>query len=244
MRFLLTRTLPILSAAALCASTPAVAQSAAICPENEQATKAFDSGIRLLEQNLARAALDAFQHSFDLSHCMRALAHVAFAERGLRRWADAAEHLRIALESNDPWIAEKREAFQDELRNIEARLQQAGGRNEDSEPGGSQSRSAGAPRPAAWVLTLGGLGLVGAGIATMSVAQAFASSVAGANFDMWTHGGSVYSTAIPVGGAVLGVGGAALVAGVTLLVLPRREQAARQVSLRATVGSLAIHGSL
>lgn len=222
----------------------AFAQTSSACSESEQATKAFDTGIRLLDQNLNRAALDAFQHSFDLSHCMRALAQIAFVERGLRRWADAAEHLRIALESDDPWIAERRDAFKEELRTIEDRLQKAGGRNEDSgESLTPASRAAGSRRGAGWGLLLAGLTVGSAAVGAMAVAQAFAGTGGFSNEGVWTQGQAIYKTTLPVGGVLLGIGGATVIAGATLLLLPRKEASRRTASLHLIGSGIAIAGS-
>lgn len=214
------------------APTQTAQQSSVACQESEESTRLYELGIELLGRDLNRAALDTFQRSYDLSHCMRALAQSAFAERGLRRWVDAADHLRIALASNDPWIEQHRVQFQQEQVIIEQRREQAGGRNEDPElikpvPSTVPSRIR-----AGWGLTIVGVLLGGAGAATLSVAQAFGRSVNGIDFGMWDNGNTVYGAAIPAGGALLSVGGAALISGATLLLWPQKEQTPKQVRVR------------
>lgn len=211
------------------AQPQAVQQSQETCQESDESTKLYELGIELLGRDLNRAALDAFQRSYDLSHCMQALAQIAFAERGLRRWVDAAEHLRIALASSDPWIEQHRAQFQQEQMIIEQRREQAGGRNEDPEI----IKPAPSPTPprirAGWGLSIIGVLLGGAGAATLSVAQAFGRSVNGIDFGMWDNGNTVYGSAIPAGGALVAIGGAALMTGVTLLLLPPKEQPPKHV---------------
>src|SRR5262249_10540132 len=89
------------------------------CQESDEAKRLYDLGIDFLDRNKNDAALELFQRSYELSHCAKALANMSSAEKGLKRWADAVEHLKTALESDDPWIEQHREEFRKELKKIE-----------------------------------------------------------------------------------------------------------------------------
>jgi hypothetical protein len=213
------------------------------CAESEEAKQRYDFGIGLLGQNRNNEALGEFQRSYELSHCMRALAQMAFAEKALRRWADASEHLRTAMASSDPWIEERRMQFQTEQLSIEDSLRLAGGRNEETTTAKPAPQTPTRVR-AGWGLTIAGVLLGGAGAATMSVAQALARSLKGVDFDMWAAGEAVYGAALPTGGVLLGVGGAALVTGATLLLLPQKEPITKQsqIWLSPTSNGFALGG--
>lgn len=213
------------------------------CAESEEAKQRYDLGIGLLGQNRNNEALGEFQRSYELSHCMRALAQMAFAEKALRRWADASEHLRTAMASSDPWIEERRMQFQTEQLSIDDALKQARGRNEDTTTAKPVQQTP-VRVSAGWGLTIVGVLLGGSGAATMSVAQAFSRSVDGVGFGMWDNGSNVYGAALPIGGVLLGVGGAALVSGATLLLLPQKEPFPKrsQIVLSPTSNGLGLGG--
>ena len=210
-----------------------VTAAPAVCSESDEATKLYDLGIGLLTRDLNREALDAFQRSYYFSHCIRALVQIASAEHGLQRWANAAEHLRIALESNDPWIEQRREEYREAQKSIEEGLRHAGGVNQDKAPAGTSSGMP-ARSKAGWVLLTSGLTLASAGVASMGVAQGFAGSVTGLDMGMWDHGRAVHDASIVTGASLLGVGGAAFIAGTTLLLLSRKEHGQRQALWRLT----------
>lgn len=204
----------------------------AACPDSDPSAKAlYDGGLLLLKAGRARDALPLLQHSYELLPCPRTLAQIASAEHAQQRWADAAAHLQTVLASGDPWVEERRETYLGQQKVLELRLRASGGRNEDPSL---------LPRPSAvsarsrlgLTLTIGGSMLGAAAVASMSVAQAFSGSVAGADFGMWTHGKQVYSTALPVGGILLAVGGTALIGGLALISLPRKEQQANPSGAR------------
>ena len=198
------------------------------CPETPDAAKLFELGIALLGHDLNREALGAFQRSYNLSHCPRALAQLAFVEKGLQRWADASTHLRSALSSTDPWIEEGRSQFQQELTKIDERLSLAEGRNEDPELALKPAPKMPMRTRAGWGLLVSGALVGGAGVAGMSVAQAFSGSVTGIDFGLWENGDNVYRRALLVGGVLAGVGAVGVITGATLLLRPAKE--ANQIS--------------
>jgi len=205
------------------------------CVESDEAASTYDLGKDLLNKNLNRAALDAFRHSYEVSHCVRSLAQMAAAEKGLRRWADAAAHLRVALESDDPWMVARRDPYQKELQLIEERLRQASGHNEDPEQSSAPAKSS--PRSTAgWMLMLAGALSAGTGIGTLALAEAFRSPFNAAKTQdpslqpPWDQAGNIQQSAQVAGIAVLAVGGASLAAGITLLLLPKKESGVRTAS--------------
>lgn len=201
---------------------------AAGCQENPDAAKLYDLGFELLSRDLNREALGSFQRSYEQSRCPRTLAQIAFAERGLRRWADASVHLRSALASTDPWIEEHLSRFQQELSDINERLRQAGGRNEDPELAEKPAPKMPMRTRAGWGLLVSGVLVGSAGVAAMSVAQSFSGSVTGIDFGLWENGDNVYRRALLAGGVLAGVGAAGVITGATLLLRPAKE--ANQIS--------------
>lgn len=103
-------------AALLTLSSPSAAQT--VC-----APHATDDEERLAQAaNLAgrhEEALAAFQRAHARCGGARALARSALTEATLGRWLDAHEHLRLALDADDPWIQQNRAPLLVEMGRIQ-----------------------------------------------------------------------------------------------------------------------------
>lgn len=215
------------------------------CQETPEAEKLFTTGKELLSLNLNREALVAFQRSHAQSRCMRSLAQIAFAERALRRWADASSHLNQALESTDPWIEEHRAQFQDELATINEYLRRAEGRNEDPELAERSAPKTPKRTKAGWGLLVSGALLGGFAGGFLALREAYRKPFEEATSAAdWTKPGtadwtkSPWQSAIARGedartaGIVLAaVGGVAAVGGIILIAWPQEKTQQKQTQL-------------
>lgn len=213
------------------------------CQETPESAKLYDLGFELLSRDLNREALGSFQRSYDQSHCPRALAQIASAERGLKRWADAFTHLRSALESTDPWIEENRSVFEPELAKINERLRQAGGRNEDPELVEKPAPKMPMRTRAGWGLLVSGVLVGGFASGLLVLREAFRDPFNEATTDTqwkmapswtqqpWEDALSRGDQARTAGIALAAVGGAAAVAGIVLIAWPQEKSTAKQAQL-------------
>jgi hypothetical protein len=77
--------------------------------QDTSAAEDVERGVKLMNQSDFAGALDAFSAAREKSPSAEAVARMAMAEQGLRRWADAEIHIEIALsQTEDPWIKKYR----------------------------------------------------------------------------------------------------------------------------------------
>jgi PEGA domain len=103
------------------ASTVLVLAIATLCPsaraeDASPSTKAgalIDEGVELRVQGDERAALERFRRAYELDPSPRAVAQMGLAEKSLRRYLAAEQHLLEALShGDDPWVSGNREALE------------------------------------------------------------------------------------------------------------------------------------
>jgi hypothetical protein len=86
--------------------------------QTDPAEAAIAEGLELRRQGQDVAALARFEEAWERSRSPRARAQMALAEQALGRWVEAEQHLREALETSDPWIAERRALLEQALAAI------------------------------------------------------------------------------------------------------------------------------
>lgn len=107
-------------AAALLAAGEAAAQSTCAEPA---VTAEIDRALEQRRRGREQRALDQLRALHARCPSPRALAQMALAEQGLRRWQDAYAHLSEALAAaRDPWIASRRAVLQQSLDEVRERL--------------------------------------------------------------------------------------------------------------------------
>jgi len=114
----------LLAATLLMGSTRALAEGQDEAPDGTtDETSLIRKGLDLREKGQDEAALEVFQHAFDLSKSGRALAQIALAEQALGRWLDAETHLSQALmRSTDAWIERNEKLLSQALSEIQGHL--------------------------------------------------------------------------------------------------------------------------
>jgi hypothetical protein len=98
---------------------PSVAQA-----QQDDPNKLMAEGIVLRKQGgQDEEAARLFQKAYDISHSVRAVAHLGTTEYNLKRFVEAEVHLAEALRSrNDPWIEERRTPIKQTLDLTRAEL--------------------------------------------------------------------------------------------------------------------------
>jgi len=185
---------PALSVLAGSPKNPLTNGSVSGCQETSESEKLYDLGIDLLSRDLIalRSTLGTVHMRSPIA-CRRSLKGVCrtgVPSLGGRFFAPATGTLveRSLDRSTSRSISAK-------ISTTNSRLEQAGGLNQDPHLPSQSPQKSSARTKAGWGFLIGGALLGGAGVAAMSVAQAFSGSVSGTNFDQWKWQAS--TTSVP-----------------------------------------------
>lgn len=100
------------------ATTPATAEPIAAPPTQSPADRLVDAGIAAREQGHDDEALTLFRQAWELDHGARARAQMGFAEQALGHWVEAEQYVEEALATTDPWVERNRAAVERSLATI------------------------------------------------------------------------------------------------------------------------------
>ena len=81
----------------------------------EDAEEIIAHGVALREQGKDDLALEEFRRAYAINPTPKGCAQMALAEQALGLWVPAEEHLRSAMNTEDPWVARNRRALTQSL---------------------------------------------------------------------------------------------------------------------------------
>jgi tetratricopeptide (TPR) repeat protein len=90
--------------------------------DSQNSEQLLQDGIALRRAGKDAEALELFRRAQQTSPSPRVLAQISLAEQALARWAEAEEHLSLVLETNDPWVIERRSLLLEALEDVRSRL--------------------------------------------------------------------------------------------------------------------------
>jgi tetratricopeptide (TPR) repeat protein len=90
--------------------------------DSESSEQLLQDGVALRRAGKDAEALELFRRARQASPSPRALAQVALAEQALARWAEAEQHLDLVLQTDDPWVIERRSLLLEALKEVRSRL--------------------------------------------------------------------------------------------------------------------------